>query len=46
MEVPCCFGLVQIVRQALEASGQSLPVTICTLSAAGQVIQQQKIKGS
>ena len=45
MEVPCCFGLVQIVRQALEASGKSLPVTICTLGAAGQVLQQQKIKG-
>jgi len=46
MEVPCCFGLVQIVRQALEAAGKSLPVTICTLGTAGQVLQQQKIKGS
>jgi len=45
MEVPCCFGLVQIVRQALEASGKSLPVSICTLGTAGQVLQQQKIKG-
>jgi ferredoxin len=45
MEVPCCFGLVQIVRQALEASGKSLPVNICTLGTTGQVLQQQKIKG-
>ena len=45
MEVPCCFGLVQIVRQALEASGKSLPVNICTLGTTGQILQQQKIKG-
>lgn len=45
MEVPCCFGLVQIVRRALEAAGKDLPVAICTLGTTGQVIQQQKIKG-
>jgi len=45
MEVPCCSGLVQVVRQALLASGKELPVTICTLGTAGQLAQQQKIKG-
>ncbi len=45
MEVPCCFGLVQIVRQALLASGKEIPVTICTLGTTGQLAQQQKIKG-
>ncbi len=45
MEVPCCFGLVQIVRQALLAAGKEIPVTICTLAATGEIAQQQKIKG-
>jgi hypothetical protein len=45
MEVPCCFGIVQIVRQALEASGKEVPVTICTLATTGQLLQQQKVKG-
>jgi ferredoxin len=45
LEVPCCFGLVQIVRLALEAAGKTLPVTICTLGVTGEVQQQQKIGG-
>jgi ferredoxin len=44
MEVPCCQGLIEAVRRALEASGKSLPVSICTLGAQGQVVQQAKIK--
>jgi Pyruvate/2-oxoacid:ferredoxin oxidoreductase delta subunit len=44
MEVPCCFGLVQAVRRAMEAAGKNLPVTICTLSTDGQVLQQQKVR--
>lgn len=45
MEVPCCQGLIQVVRQAMLAAGKVLPVSICTLAATGQVVQQQKIKG-
>ncbi|MCX5892114.1 MAG: 4Fe-4S binding protein [Deltaproteobacteria bacterium] len=45
MEVPCCFGLVQVVRQAMEAAGRTPSVTICTLGTAGQVLQQQKVQG-
>jgi ferredoxin len=44
MEVPCCFGLVQAVRRAMEAAGKNPPVTICTLSTAGEVLQQQKVR--
>jgi Pyruvate/2-oxoacid:ferredoxin oxidoreductase delta subunit len=45
LEVPCCFGLVQVVRQALATVGQNPPVTICTLGTDGQLLQQQKIRG-
>ena len=45
MEVPCCFGLVQVVRRALEAAGQTPPVTICTLATSGELLQQQKVQG-
>jgi ferredoxin len=46
MEVPCCQGLVETVRRALQASGKRLPVSICTLGAQGQVVQQAKIKAA
>ena len=46
MEVPCCQGLVEAVRRALQASGKRLPVSICTLGAQGQVVQQAKIKAA
>jgi ferredoxin len=46
IEVPCCHGLVDIVRQALTGAGKKLPVAIYTLSPTGQVTQQQKIKGA
>ncbi|MFZ2087758.1 MAG: 4Fe-4S binding protein [Desulfobaccales bacterium] len=46
MEVPCCQGLIEAVRRALQASGKSLPVSICTLGAQGQVVQQVKIKAA
>lgn len=44
MEVPCCYGLVQVVRRAMEAAHQTLPVTICTLATGGELLQQQKVQ--
>lgn len=37
MEVPCCFGLVQIARQALAASGKDIEYHDVTISIDGNV---------
>ncbi len=46
MEVPCCQGLIQVVREAMTAAGKKVPVSICTLGTAGQVVQQLKVKAA
>ncbi len=35
MEVPCCFGLVQIARQAIMASGKDIPFREITIGVKG-----------
>ncbi|MEJ2657171.1 MAG: 4Fe-4S ferredoxin, partial [Desulfobacterales bacterium] len=43
MEVPCCSGLPMIVKKALEASGQTIPMTDILISTRGKVLDQTKI---
>ena len=38
MEVPCCSGLVQIVKLALEASGKDIPVKFTQIGIRGEVM--------
>lgn len=41
MEVPCCTGLCQIARLAMEQAGRSIPVREVTVSVDGQVISDE-----
>jgi len=40
MEVPCCFGLIRLVKEALEHSGKVVPVRQETISIKGEKISQ------
>lgn len=37
MEVPCCGGIVNLIRQALELSGKNIPLREVTITVDGQV---------
>ncbi len=45
MEVPCCFGLVQIVQQALRKAGKEVPFEEITISIKGQKISNKVTQG-
>lgn len=39
MEVPCCSGIVQAVKNALQKSGQLIPWKVCTVTTDGRVLE-------
>ena len=40
MEVPCCGGLEYAARQAIAASGKTIPLRVVTISADGEIVEQ------
>lgn len=38
MEVPCCFGLLEIVKAAIAASGKIVPAAAVNISVKGEVL--------
>ena len=39
MSVPCCGGLENAVRRALDASGKDIPLRVVTISTDGNILQ-------
>jgi hypothetical protein len=39
MEVPCCTGLVQVVRTALARAGREIPLTEITIAVDGSIVR-------
>lgn len=42
MEVPCCFGMVHVVRSAIESSGKNIPLELVKLGIDGQVRSRER----
>jgi ferredoxin len=40
MEVPCCFGMVNIVKTAIDASGKDIPYSETTISVKGDIKEE------
>lgn len=40
MEVPCCFGFVRAVNEALVESGKDIPVSVVTISIKGEILER------
>jgi ferredoxin len=44
MQVPCCFGLTEIVKQARSASGKSLQINRINISLQGDVLEKEEVE--
>lgn len=43
MEVPCCSGLVHLVRQALAESGAAVPLTLTKVGIEGGIVERRSL---
>ncbi len=46
MEVPCCFGLVQLVRLALENVPKDIPLTLTRIGLRGEILETTEVAGA
>ena len=43
MEVPCCQGLLMIVKKALELAGMEIPLDQITISTKGEIVKREAL---
>jgi len=43
MEVPCCYGLVRLVSEALNDSGKDIPISTVTVGVSGEILEEQRV---
>jgi hypothetical protein len=41
MEVPCCGGLLQMVKNAVNSSGRKVPVKLMVVGVAGDILKEE-----
>jgi hypothetical protein len=41
MEVPCCGGILQMTRTAVEQSGRKVPIKVVTVGISGKILQEE-----
>ena len=41
MQVPCCMGLLNLARQAVEASSRKVPVKFVVVGVEGEILQEE-----
>ena len=39
MEVPCCFGTLRVIEEALKESGKNIPVETMVISVQGEILE-------
>ena len=44
MEVPCCYGLVHMAKQAMDLSGKDLPYEEVTIGIRGEVKSEARVR--
>ena len=43
MQVPCCSGLFQIAKMAVENSGKNIPLKVIVIGIQGEVLQEVEV---